>query len=453
MYLSGLDIQHATHGQWLNQVPDQIEHIQVERVQTDSRHFKQGNAFLALRGPHFDGHTFAHQVADKACALIGDHQGIQCWSDFKTPQLEVTDTLLALGDIAHAWREKLTSTTVVAITGSYGKTTLRSMLAHAFNALGIKTTATHANLNNLIGVPMTLLGISENTEIALIECGISEIGEMQRLSEIVQPDIAVLTGITSAHTEGLGGLQGVAYEKSLLLKHLRPQGWCALGEGVRKQLQDIQHDYIETLVDWQLQGKELLLSHQGESASLTLSLPASHWGANMAFAASIVMQYLKRHQRHIRLAQLADIFASWQPVQGRLQTISGINHCTILDDSYNANPASMQAAIDTLAAMPERRIAILGDMAELGGDAEITHKQLDVSQVDILMLIGTHMHALHEQHPSSQWFADTDSLLSWLSDHQSMFTAQDSILIKASHSIQLHRVVSLLAGQGDTHVI
>lgn len=453
MYLSGLDIQHATHGQWLNQVPDQIEHIQVERVQTDSRHFKQGDAFLALRGPHFDGHTFAHQVADKACALIGDHQGIQCWSDLKTPQLEVTDTLLALGDIAHAWREKLTSTTVVAITGSYGKTTLRSMLAHAFNALGIKTTATHANLNNLIGVPMTLLGISENTEIALIECGISEIGEMQRLSEIVQPDIAVLTGITSAHTEGLGGLQGVAYEKSLLLKHLRPQGWCALGEGVRKQLQDIQHDYIETLVDWQLQGKELLLSHQGESASLTLSLPASHWGANMAFAASIVMQYLKRHQRHIRLAQLADIFASWQPVQGRLQTISGINHCTILDDSYNANPASMQAAIDTLAAMPERRIAILGDMAELGGDAEITHKQLDVSQVDILMLIGTHMHALHEQHPSSKWFADTDSLLSWLSDHQSMFTAQDSILIKASHSIQLHRVVSLLAGQGDTHVI
>ena len=453
MYLSGLDIQHATHGQWLNQVPDQIEHIQVERVQTDSRHFKQGDAFLALRGPHFDGHTFAHQVADKACALIGDHQGIQCWSDLKTPQLEVTDTLLALGDIAHAWREKLTSTTVVAITGSYGKTTLRSMLAHAFNALGIKTTATHANLNNLIGVPMTLLGISENTEIALIECGISEIGEMQRLSEIVQPDIAVLTGITSAHTEGLGGLQGVAYEKSLLLKHLRPQGWCALGEGVRKQLQDIQHDYIETLVDWQLQGKELLLSHQGESASLTLSLPASHWGANMAFAASIVMQYLKRHQRHIRLAQLADIFASWQPVQGRLQTISGINHCTILDDSYNANPASMQAAIDTLAAMPERRIAILGDMAELGGDAEITHKQLDVSQVDILMLIGTHMHALHEQHSSSQWFADTDSLLSWLSDHQSMFTAQDSILIKASHSIQLHRVVSLLAGQGDTHVI
>lgn len=453
MYLSGLDIQHATHGQWLNQVPDQIEHIQVEHVQTDSRHFNQDDAFLALRGPHFDGHTFAHQVADKACALIGDHQGIKCWSDLKTPQLKVTDTLLALGDIAHAWREKLTSTTVVAITGSYGKTTLRSMLAHAFNALGIRTTATHANLNNLIGVPMTLLGISENTEIALIECGISEIGEMQRLSEIVQPDIAVLTGITSAHTEGLGGLQGVAYEKSLLLKHLRPQGWCALGEGVRKQLQDIQHDYIETLVDWQLQGKELLLSHQGESASLTLSLPASHWGANMAFAASIVMQYLKRHQRHIRLAQLADIFASWQPVQGRLQTISGINHCTILDDSYNANPASMQAAIDTLAAMPERRIAILGDMAELGGDAEITHKQLDVSQVDILMLIGTHMHALHEQHPSSQWFADTDSLLSWLSDHQSMFTAQDSILIKASHSIQLHRVVSLLAGQGDTHVI
>ncbi|MBL4760255.1 MAG: UDP-N-acetylmuramoyl-tripeptide--D-alanyl-D-alanine ligase, partial [Mariprofundaceae bacterium] len=205
MYLSGLDIQHATRGQWFNQTPSQIEHIQIERIQTDSRHFEQGDAFLALRGPSFDGHAFAPQVADKASALIGDQQGIQPWSDLKTPQLEVADTLLALGDIAHAWRKKLSNTTIIAITGSYGKTTIRSMLMHVFNALSIKTTATHANLNNLIGVPMTLLNIAKDTEVALIECGISEVGEMQRLSEIVQPDIAILTGITNAHAEGLGG--------------------------------------------------------------------------------------------------------------------------------------------------------------------------------------------------------------------------------------------------------
>ncbi|MDQ6967057.1 MAG: Mur ligase family protein, partial [Mariprofundaceae bacterium] len=213
MYLSGLDIQHATGGHWLNQMPAQIEPIQTSKVQalkiqTDSRHFNQGDIFLALRGPNFDGHAFAHQVRNKACALIGDHQGVKCWSDLKMPQLEVADTLLALGDIAHAWRKKLSNTTIIAITGSYGKTTIRSMLAHTFKALGIKTAATHANLNNLIGVPKTLLDVPEDSEIALIECGISEVGEMQRLSEIVQPDIAILTGITNAHTEGLGGLHG-----------------------------------------------------------------------------------------------------------------------------------------------------------------------------------------------------------------------------------------------------
>ncbi|MDQ6968103.1 MAG: cyanophycin synthetase, partial [Mariprofundaceae bacterium] len=292
-----------------------------------------------------------------------------------------------------------------------------------------------------------------DTEVALVECGISEVGEMQRLSEIVQPDIAILTGITSAHAEGLGGLEGVAREKSLLLTHLSPQGWCALGEGVREHLQSIQNDSIETFVGWKLQGKELVLSYQDESASLTLPLPAPHWGCNMAFAASIVIQYLQQQQRHIRLAQLAPILASWQPVQGRLQTIPGINNCVILDDSYNANPVSMQAALCTLAAMPKRRIAILGDMAELGSDAKQAHQQLDVSQTDILILVGCHMHALHQQHPISQWFATTDSLLEWLNKHQAMFSTQDTILIKASHSMQLQQAVSLLTEQENTHVI
>jgi len=448
MYLSGSDIQHATCGQWLNQIPKKIG-----RIQTDSRHFKHGDVFLALRGPHFDGHAFASQVADKASALIGDQQGMKSWSNFKKPKLEVIDTLCALGDIAHAWRKKLTNTTIIAITGSYGKTTVRSMLVHAFNALSIKTAATHANLNNLIGVPMTLLDIAKDTEIALVECGISEIGEMQRLSEIVQPDIAILTGITSAHAEGLGGLHGVAYEKSLLLNYLSPQGWCALGQGVHEQLPAIQHESIETFVDWQLQDNELTLSYQGDSSSLTLALPAPHWGSNMAFVCSIVMHHLHQQERSVSLKELTNILASWQPVEGRLQSLSGINSCVVLDDSYNANPISMQAALHTLAAMPERRIAMIGDMAELGADAEKAHKQLDVSQTDVLILIGAYMHALHQQHPESQWFTDTDALLTWLNEQQNMFTARDTILIKASHSMQLYRVVSLLTEPENIHVI
>jgi len=454
MYLSGLDIQNATGGQWLNQTPDQVKHIQISCLATDSRHFHHGNAFLALHGPNFDGHVFAQQISHKAGLLIGDNQGIKAWSNLDNPQLKVPNTLCALGDIALAWRKKLSHTTVIAITGSYAKTTIRSMLAHTFTTLGIKTTATHANLNNLIGVPMTLLSIVQDAEISLVECGISEIGEMQRLSEIVQPDIAILTGISNAHAEGLGGLKGVAHEKSLLFKHLSPTGWCALGAHVRKQLQTLHHDCIETYVDWHLDGTKLTLNYNDESASLILPLPAPHWGSNMAFVASITMHYLQQHQHAVSLAELCRILACWKPVQGRLQTITGINHCTLLDDSYNANPVSMQAALHTLANMPKRRIAILGDMAELGNDSKQAHKQLDVSKLDMLILVGKHMHSLHLQHPeSSQWFATTDTLLAWLDEHQTIFSAHDHILIKASHSMQLHRIISLLAEQERAHAV
>jgi len=448
MRLSGFELQQATHGQWIQGMPENIEGIQ-----SDSRHFNQGSAFIALRGPTFDGHQFAHQVVTKALALIGDHQGVKSWQALQIPQLKVADTLYALGDIAHAWRKKLKRTTIIAITGSYGKTTIRSMLAHTFNALGVKTVATHANLNNLIGVPMTLLNIEEDTDVALIECGISEIGEMQRLSEIVQPNIAVFTGITNAHTEGLGGLAGVAREKSKLLQHLQPGGWCALGCGVREQLQALPHESIETFVDWSMQGTTLRLHYQGENASLSLPLPAPHWGENMAFVISIVLQYSQQHEKGFTLTQLANILDSWQAVEGRLKNISGINGSVILDDSYNANPISMQAALHTLAAMPARRVAILGDMAELGEDAESLHSQLDVSHTDSLILVGNHMRFLHDKHVNSQWFANTNDLLKWLTMHHNYFTPNDHILVKASHSIRLDRVVKLLTEQGVCHAI
>ena len=454
MMLRALEIQRATQGQWLGLTQERLEHMQISAIQTDSRQFSPGSAFLALRGSHFDGHGFAEQLADKACAMIGDAQGMKAWAHLHVPQLKVNDTTHALGDIAHAWRMKLHRTRVIAITGSYGKTTIRSMLAHTFAALGLNTAATHANLNNLIGVPKTLLGIDENSDIALIECGISEVGEMQRLSEIVEPDIAVITGISCAHAEGLGGISGVASEKYRMLEHLRPQGWCTLGKGVRQYMPDnMRHSYIESFVSWQLQGTNLHLQHQSESASLSLPLPAPHWGENMALVASIVIQFFQEQQCSVSLTDITNILTDWQPVQGRLQRLSGINGCTILDDSYNANPASMQAALHTLAAMPGRRIAIIGDMAELGADAKAAHQQLRVSDTDMLILVGTHMYALHRQQPDSQWFADTTALLAWLEQQRKNFTDQDHILIKASNSMQLCQVVRLLAEQGNQHVI
>lgn len=458
MRMNGSELQQATRGTWHKGIP-----AMVQGIGTDSRNFEVGHAFLALRGPSFDGHVFADQVADKASALIGDAQGMALWQAFELPQLQVDDTLQALGDIATAWRARLADTTVFAITGSFGKTTVRSMLAHTFNALGVKAHATHANLNNLIGVPMTLLGTPEESEVALIECGISEKGEMMRLSEIVRPDVAIITGITSAHGEGLGGVHGVAGEKAKLLEHLHPQGWYALGYGVRAHLQALgqatsqaslnMDDNGENIVTWQLNGDVATFHRENEQVDLKLALPARHWVANMALTATTVLNYFRLNGRDIALSEAISALQSWMPVSGRLQQIGGIGGCTVLDDSYNANPVSMQAAIDTLAALSGNRIAILGDMGELGDESASAHAAIRLAGVDRALLIGEQMRRLADTHPQTEWFASTEAALAWIGDNSNMFDGDTYVLVKASRFMGLDRIVQALKKEEARHAL
>ena len=457
MRLSGSDLKLATGGSWHNGMPETISGIS-----TDTRKFIEGNAFLALRGPNFDGHLFAEKVAAEARALIGDPQGVGLWDNLDTPQLQVEDTTAALGDIANAWRNHLSQTTVIAISGSFGKTTVRSMLAHLFTSLNIETAATHANLNNLIGVPTTLLGIDQSAEVALIECGISEPEEMERLSQIVQPDVVVFTGISSAHSSGLGGIHGVAREKSKLLSHLLPQGWCVFGAGVSRYLQmdqipnfSIDMDKSEgDIVHWQLDGCQLQLATAHESASLTLALPAEHWGVNMALAATIVLKYFADHPAHTmpKLQEIADILSDWKAVDGRMTIIEGKGGITILDDSYNANPASMQAALNTLSALSSRKVAIIGDMAELE-DPATAHEGLETSGVDLLILVGSEMKALKKVRADARWFASTDEAMAWVETNSDQLVAGDYVLIKGSRSMKLDRMVRLLTTREALHAL
>jgi len=454
MRLSGSEIATATDGIWHGSVPDLMT-----GVGTDSRSFEAGNAFLALRGPHFDGHGFAASVADKAVALIGDRAGMHHWAELKNSKLEVRDTLQALGDIAHAWRNTLTDTCVIAITGSYGKTSIRSMLECGFSALGFKVVATHANLNNLIGVPRTLLAVPADADIAVIECGISERGEMARLAAMVEPDIAVLTGITAAHTEGLGGLGGVIREKSLLPQAVREGGWCALGEGVAALMQAnhiaLPKQFLVStggeMVDWQLNGCELTLRYQHQQHRQTLALPARHWGENISFAASIMLHFLHLRGCPGKLCDIASALAGWQPMAGRMQRRQGHLGVVVLDDSYNANPVSMQAAIDTLREIAGKKTAILGDMAELGAAAEAAHAGIDIDGVDRVFLIGTQMQKLAEKHPESCWFANTEVALNELASMA--FGRDDTVLVKASRSIHLEAVVELLCTGEIAHAV
>ena len=462
MRLTAQEMAVATDGVWRGGMPEDITAIQTDSrmFQTDALELgerQSGQLFLALRGEYFDGHRFAEKLSTQASALLGDQQGADSWQDLPLPQLVVKDTERALGDLAHAWREKLLHTTFIGITGSYGKTTVRSMLSHLLAALGFKVHATYANLNNLIGVPMTLLSTPEDADIALIECGISEKGEMQRLAEILTPDWVVMTGVTAAHGEGLGGLQGIVQEKARLLHGLKTDGWCVLGEGVASCFQHygqmINHESIETDVLWGLDGRQLHFSYHGETAWLQLSLPAQHWGANMALVLSLALKYAAQQGREIAFADMVAALATWQPVSGRLQQMQGVGGSLVLDDSYNANPVSMQAAIRTLQAMPGRRIAILGDMLELGEDSQRLHASLDLAQIELVLLLGPTMKYLHQQWPASCWFEKIEALLLWINDHAHDFHANDTILIKASHSMQLERVVRMLTEESEEHAV
>jgi len=443
MQLTGNELAVATQGVWHGGEPDV-----VNKISTDSRNIQQGEIFLALRGEYFDGHQFAASLSQPALALIGDTQGVKTWADWDVPYLEVDDTLQALGAIAHAWREKLAQTSVVGITGSYGKTTVRSMLAHLLTGLGLKVHATDANLNNLIGVPQTLLATPLDADVALIECGISEQGEMQRLADILSPDGVVMTGITSAHAEGLGGLQGVVQEKSRLLSAVKKDGWCALGQGVSTQLEEegihVVCQAVNHAVTWVLQGLDVTFYVKHTSANLRLSLPAQHWCENMALVLSIALERPWKSNRSADLQDMVDILATWQPVEGRLQVCAGIHGSQILNDAYNANPVSMQAALHTLQSMPTRRIVILGDMKELGEDAEQAHQQLQLQDIECIWLVGEHMYALHQQYLTSQWFLNVDGLLAWLMLHMEKVMKGDTVLVKASHSMGLEKVVDML---------
>jgi len=460
MSLSGLDLQQASGGRWHGAVPESID-----KVVTDTRAFQAGEVFLALRGPNFDGHTFALAVVDDALALIGDKAGVHQWldSDLATSVLEVDDTLQAFAAIAHAWRQRLTNTTVIAISGSYGKTSLRSLLQIGFSGLGLNVAATHANLNNLIGVPQTLLAVPQNAEVAIIECGISERGEMARLAAMVQPDVAVLTGITAAHAEGLGDLSGVVAEKALLLAG---SDWCALGEGVDALLTanhivtdqpclSMHQDNAE-VVTWHLDGCELTLTYRDQHAAMTLALPAAHWAANIAFAATIILRHMHVRRELLGLQAVLTALADWQPQAGRLQRQAGKNDSVILDDSYNANPVSMQAAIDTLVALNGDKVVILGDMAELGEASVEAHGAIDLHALalhehDRAYLIGTSMQVLAAKYPQARWFATTEAAVEALADES--FGSDDTILVKASRSMGLDKIVGLLSLPEVQHAV
>ena len=426
---------------------------EISFVKTDSRNLVQGDLFVALIGERFDAHNFIHEMnKDSVSAVLVSKR---CDTDI--PQILVEDTIVALGKIGQLNRQAFTGT-LTGITGSCGKTTVKEMLACIYSIQG-RVLATKGNLNNHIGVPMTLLELSPQDEFAVIEMGASGVGEIAYTTLLAQPHIVIINNASGAHLEGFGSLQDIVNAKGEIIRGLDKQGIAILNE-------DDPH-----IACWKVMAKNVQICTFGESraANVTAINVSSDSQGYCRFDVQafgqqcpVQMAVMGRHNVSNALAAIAaalsagieliDIVEGLQDfdgVQGRLHLYSGVGGMRIIDDSYNANPASMIAAIDVLAIQKEEKILVLGEMAELGATQAQAHIDIltyaQTRNIDKILTIGSIYQTLIKQLTKrvSQvlYFDDKDDLIRYMKTNAQ---PQQIALIKGSRSAGMDMVVTAL---------
>lgn len=361
----------------------------IRRVSTDTRTIEPGDAFFALSGERFDAHDFLKEAIEKGARLCVVSRAKAATAELRKLSgfVTVPDTLAAYGDFARFWRERF-RIPVVAISGSAGKTTVKELVAHVLSAK-FNVLKNRGTENNLVGVPKTLLQMDETHQVAVLELGTNHPGEIDRLASIVQPQIGILTQVAQSHLLGLKDLAGVKAEKLRLMAHLE-RGGLLLLNGQDPQLRDVQSGVHKTIrVGLAKEGNELwadqIWCHEGgssfhverfasepqmERTLFEIPLLGRHNVVNALFAVAAASAL------GVEFADVKRALSSFRPVAGRLQT-KRMDGILFLDDSYNSNPASFRAALETLRdfKIREKKIVVCGDMLELGDQAEALHRE------------------------------------------------------------------------------
>jgi len=360
------------------------EDVMLHGVSTDTRTLEAGQLFIALKGPNFDGHDYIIQALEKgAVASMVSESHEQC------SEIQVEDTRLGLGQLAKVWREQL-EFPVIAVTGSNGKTTVKEMLASICKqetGTADKVLSTKGNLNNDIGMPLTLLQLGRHHEYAVIEMGANHSGEIKYLSEIAKPDIAVITNAGAAHLEGFGSLEGVARAKGEVFTSLgddataivnADDAFCSLWLDMIKKTSDkikivtfALNNNADVTANWNMssEGSKLEVKTPHGQFNVALALLGEHniMNALAAVAAAIAAG--------ISIRAIQQGLNTMQAIPGRLELKAGMNGSRIIDDTYNANPSSLSVAIHVLKTFPGSHYLALGDMGELGTDAIGIHQR------------------------------------------------------------------------------
>ncbi|MCW8890983.1 MAG: UDP-N-acetylmuramoyl-tripeptide--D-alanyl-D-alanine ligase [Sedimenticola sp.] len=431
------------------------EDVSFSMASTDTRTLQKGALFIALKGPRFDGHDYIAQAVEAgAGAVVVDHE-------MPTPasQLIVSDTRIALGQIAAFWRLQSTAA-VVAITGSNGKTTVKEMVASILSQRG-DVLATQGNLNNDIGMPLTLLRLQDQP-FAVIEMGANHPGEIDYLSKIAKPDVALLNNACRSHLEGFGSIDGVAKAKSEIVSGLSEAGcfvfnaddnfapfWEGVAAGHR-----ICTFGVEQPADISSRGSaEIVWSEAGFSSQFTAITPLGEL--------TITLPLAGEHNRLNALAAIAaalqigatgeDIvagLAAMKPVKGRLQPRQASNGVLVIDDSYNANPDSVAAAIDVLAKAPGRRFLLLGELGELGEGTDGFYRELgqyaQQAGIERFYAVGAAAIAASQFGQGGMGFDTREALIETL---QQELQSGDRVLVKGSRRAGMELIVNALVAR------
>jgi UDP-N-acetylmuramoyl-tripeptide--D-alanyl-D-alanine ligase len=426
-------------------------------VSTDSRNVAAGNLFVALRGDRFDAHDFLDQVAQRnVAALVVE----QLPAGLNVPALVVPDTRKALGEIAHYWRQQF-ALPLIGVTGSNGKTTVKEMIAAILDAAfgAEKYLATRGNFNNDIGVPLTLMRLSAACKAAVVELGMNHPGEIAVLSAIAKPTVGLVNNAQREHQEFMASVEAVAKENGAVISSLDKDGTAVFPAD--DAFTSLWREYAED------GGCNVITFGFSADADVRCTYTSNDFGNDLQVVAqdkkfAISLAAAGAHNVRNALAAIACTLAigidvdaivrglqAFAPVNGRLQRKVASNGALVIDDTYNANPDSVRAAIDVLAKTAAPRILVLGDMGEVGNEGRQYHEEIGnyarASGIDHLLTLGdlaqysAHAFGVHAVHHS-----DVDALNDALA---ARFDKNTTVLVKGSRFMKMERVVQHLLGQ------
>ena len=428
--------------------------VRFDRVTTDSRDLRQGDLFVGIRGEHFDGQSFADQALSAGAAAVMVDVGAR----ILTPNariIEVDDTRLALGALAAFWRSRF-ALSLIAVTGSNGKTTVKEMLAAILRQVAGESgvLATAGNLNNDIGMPLTLLRLDSAHRYAVVEMGMNHPGEIAYLSSLARPNLALINNAGTAHVGELGSVEAIACAKSEIFEGLDEAGvaiinaddafadyWRSQAHG--RRVIDFGLDTraaVSARYELALFASLVTFRTPAEAFVATLGVPGLHNVKNALAAVA------SAYALNIPSPSIAAGLSAYAGVKGRLQRKRHASGALVIDDTYNANPESMQAAIAVLATSPGRKFFVMGDMGELGDNAEAMHASIGAfakqSGVHAMFALGDlSVAAVRGFGEGATHFASIEELVGTLSGRLEHGT---TVLVKGSRFMRMERVVDAI---------